>query len=130
MTANVESSHRHHDQHPPEPEEDKLPYGKLAWVSVLALASFVIGGLWSTWILYRPNHTLIPEGLEPRAAQVGSAEIGIVDQKMFEQEHRAQVLRQEQRSRLNGYGWVDRQQKIIHMPFERAMQDLAAENKQ
>ena len=35
-------------------------------------------------------------------------------------------LQQEEDARLSGYGWVDRRQRLVHIPIERAM-DLAAE---
>ena len=47
------------------------------------MIAFAIGGLWATYILYRPNQTLIPENRPPHPADEGKAEIGIVDQRLF-----------------------------------------------
>jgi hypothetical protein len=112
---------------PVEPEEDVLPYGKLALVSALALAAFTVGGLWSTWILLRPSHTLHPELRDPLPAQVGKPEIGMVDQRMFPLERQAEVKRAEHQRRLTSYGWVNREAKVIHIPIEQAMDELAKE---
>ena len=35
-------------------------------------------------------------------------------------------LRAREQARLDGYGWVDRQQGLVHIPIERAMEMLAA----
>jgi hypothetical protein len=121
------SSHSHSDNPPaPEPEEDKLPYGRLVVVGLMALAAFAVGGLWSTYILYRPSRTLIPDVTGPMPPQVGQAEIGIVDQKLFAHELRAEEKRQIQLQRLNGYGWTNRDAGIIHIPINQAMDELAA----
>ncbi len=110
---------------PLEPEEDKLPYGRLAIVAALALGAFVLGGLWSTYLLYRPTRELLPEDHLVPAREIGKAEVGIVDQRLFAHERDAQRTRREQEDRLHSYGWVDRSAGLIHIPIEQAMSHIA-----
>ncbi|MBI3182775.1 MAG: hypothetical protein HYZ28_11610 [Myxococcales bacterium] len=107
-----------------EPEPDRLPTGKLALIALATIVFLGLGSLASGWMLYRAAGSLgQPEGAP--AASVGRAEVGIVDQRLFAQEKRAQELRLEQRQRLESYGWVDRDGGVIHLPIERAMQLVA-----
>ncbi len=110
-----------------EPEEDRLPYARLVWVSVFALAAFTVGGLWSTWLLYQPTRQLNPERHLAPASEEGKPEVGMVNQRLFAHERRAALLRTDQEARLRSYGWVDRRSGVIHIPVERAMQLLLEE---
>jgi hypothetical protein len=107
---------------PPEPEEDRLPYGRLLGISLMALAAFAVGGLWSAYILYRPTRELVPERHLPQPPELGRPEIGIVNQRLFVNDLRAEQERLEQTRRLHSYGWVDRKSGVIHIPIERAME--------
>jgi hypothetical protein len=110
----------------PPPEEERLPYGKVALVGFASLALFAGAVLWARSILRDETRAALPQGEAP-APRVGQAEIGIVDQRMFELEGRAEHLRREQLQRLGSYGWVDRDGGIIHIPISRAMDEVAAE---
>jgi hypothetical protein len=58
--------------------------------------------------------------------ELGSAEIGIVDQVPFEGDQRLQKWKTERALWLTSYGWVDRARGIAHMPIERAMDEIVA----
>jgi hypothetical protein len=55
---------------------------------------------------------------------MGEAEISDVNQRPFALEDEAPRLRAEQAARLESYGWVDRNAGIIHVPIERAMEQV------
>jgi hypothetical protein len=55
-------------------------------------------------------------------AEAGQRKIGIVEQQLFENANRAEAVRRKQLERLGSYGWVDRDQGIVHIPVEEAME--------
>jgi hypothetical protein len=105
------------------PEEERLPYGRLVAVLIATLVIFSGAVLWARSILVGESGRVLPTGGAP-AREVGEAEIGIVDQEMFDRESRAERLRQEQRRHLDSYGWMDRDAGVIHIPIQRAMDEV------
>ncbi|MFZ5468899.1 MAG: hypothetical protein ACOZIN_05615 [Myxococcota bacterium] len=105
---------------PAEPE--RLPWGRMALLGVVSLVVFAAGVAWAAWILYVPTGSLVPsrEARLPLGAR--THEVGIVDQRLFEQERTAEALGERKRERLSSYGWVDRNKGLIHVPIELAMQ--------
>jgi hypothetical protein len=116
------------DPTPLPPEPDRIPWGMVSVVTVVTLVVFLVGVAWATGILVAQTGWVRPV-LDPVPAGIGQATVGIVDQRIFEQELRAEQLMQEQRRRLTGYGWVDRPQQLIHLPVERAMDLILEENR-
>ena len=111
---------------PPLPEETPLPFGTIALVSLATLAFFAVCVYFAD--LIRQHHNEETAGnVAPLPAKAGQAEIGIVDQPMFELERRAEDERQARLQRLSSYGWVDRERALIHIPIERAMEQVLAE---
>jgi hypothetical protein len=45
---------------------------------------------------------------------------------LFEGDHRLADWRAERATRLNGYGWVDRSKGIVHIPIEKAIDEVIA----
>ena len=95
-------------------------------VGVIALVVFGAAVAWSARILDRTTRTLSPSGPLPVGKEIGKAEIGIVDQTPFETTRGAERYRREQLKRLNGYGWVDPKKGIIHVPIDKAIEELLA----
>ena len=110
--------------HPPE--EERLPFGALAAVTLGALVLFTGAVFWARGILHDETRAALPHGEAP-ATQVGRPEIGIVDQNLFELEGRAEHLRREKLQRLGSYGWVDQDAGVIHVPITRAMDEVVTE---
>jgi len=110
---------------PPEPEE-RLPFGKIAAVGIAAVVLFSGAVAWAKHMLAVETRAALPHGEAP-ATRVGQDEIGIVDQKMFELEGRAERLRRDQLQRRDSYGWVDQDAGIIHIPIQRAMDETVQE---
>jgi hypothetical protein len=117
------STHEHFEQ---EPEDFKGP--RLVLIAAVTLLIFAIAVLWSTKIWRertRDNQPTRPE--MPR--ELGSPEIGMVDQLPFEQNVQWPKLREDKLRRLSTYGWVDKQKGTVHIPIEKAMEQVIAEGR-
>ncbi|HXT96420.1 MAG TPA: hypothetical protein VN853_08970 [Polyangia bacterium] len=121
------SSHGTSNEHPPGHEsEDAIDYKKVIGVGVASLFFFFLGTVWAVKILHHETNKAHATTGVPRTPDLGRAEIGIVDQVLFEGDHRLATWRAERSARLNGYGWVDRSKGIVHIPIERAMDEVAS----
>ncbi|GHG77483.1 hypothetical protein [Comamonas sp. JC664] len=108
---------------PPPPEHRSLPGRRLvavgcAWLAVVGVALLVIR--WS-------EHRFIPWVPAPLPSELGRAEVADVNQRPFSLEDGAPRLRAAQQARLRGYGWVDRDAGVIHVPAERALEQVLAD---
>jgi len=108
---------------PSDPE--RLPIGKILAVATIAAVVFGLSVLWAERTLRAESRTTEPALIPP---EVGRSQIGMVNQRLFELHQEAIKKRAEQERRLNSYGWVDRDKQIIHLPIERAMEQMAAES--
>lgn len=105
------------------PEDERLPVGKIAVVSVVTLVAFAIGILWTVQIMHAVEDANEASfGPRVEASEIGKAEIGIVDQQLFAVERRAADFAQIKLQSLQSAGWVSRKEQIVHIPIERAMQ--------
>jgi hypothetical protein len=107
---------------PPPAQHDRLPSLRIlavggGWMVIIALS--VLGVRW--W-----QGMSMPAVRAGAPAQMGASEIAIVNQRPFALENEAPLLRAEQGARLESYGWVDRRAGVIHMPVERAMEQVLA----
>jgi hypothetical protein len=125
-----EPSHSTEHLPPPEAQADEHVAGyKIVAVGVIALAVFAAAVAWSARILDRTARTLSPSGPLPVGKEIGKPEIGIVDQVPFETTRAAERYRREQLQKLNSYGWVDQRKGIIHVPIEKAIEEVLAEQR-
>jgi hypothetical protein len=123
-----EPSHSTEHLPPPEAQADEHVAGfKIVAVGVISLIVFGAATVWSARILDRTSRKLSPSGPLPVGKEIGKPEIGIVDQTPFETTRGAEQYRREAMERLNGYGWVDRQKGIIHVPIDKAIDQLLSE---
>ena len=90
----------------------------LSALGALLLLAAAIGGLQAVYYWQVPvQHYPAPETFpQPRVAPAEADELRQLEAK--------------QQSRLEGYRWVDRQQGLVQIPIERAMQLLAQQGKQ
>jgi hypothetical protein len=100
-------------------EEDRISTGPILWVGIGSLVVFFLASLAATGYLHlrvgeRPALPLPPE--------VGASKIGMVEQQLFEVSFRGEREREAKLDRLGSWGWADREQGILHMPIERAME--------
>jgi len=123
-----EPSHSTEHLPPPEAQADEHVAGfKIVAVGVIALLVFGAATVWSARILDRTARTLSPAGPLPVGKEIGKPEIGIVDQTPFETTRGAETYRREALQRLNSYGWVDPQKGVIHVPIDKAIDEMLAE---
>lgn len=130
IQAGPGAPHEDRSGDPPE-EPEALPYRQLALIGVIVLGVFGVGIVWSTTIL---NETAKEQ--RPTGAPIGDVpremfqyEVGIVNQRMFELDNRAEQKRADQLKRLHSWGWADGERKLAHIPIERAMELMVAEQK-
>lgn len=107
---------------PGPPQHDRLPSKRIFGLGIgwLVLVALVLLGV--RWWEVKSE----PKEKAPRPALMGESEIGIVNQRPFALEDQAPNLRAEQGARLGSYGWVDRSAGVIHVPIERAMEQVLA----
>ncbi|WP_224366348.1 hypothetical protein [Hyalangium versicolor] len=108
---------------PSPPQHDRLPSRLIIGVGVGWLVLVVLVLFAVRWWEGRS----LPSEKAGVPARMGEAEIGDVNQRPFALEDAAPRLRAEQGARLETYGWVDRGAGIIHVPIERAMEQVLAE---
>ena len=120
-----EPSHSTEHLPPPEAQADEhVASFKIVAVGVIALVVFGAATVWSARILDRTARTLSPAGPLPVGKEIGKPEIGIVDQTPFETTRGSEKYRREALQRLNSYGWVDPQKGVIHVPIDKAIDQL------
>jgi hypothetical protein len=103
---------------PLPPEDDRVPVEKIVLAAGGALLLFTIAGLYA-WQMVQaagPTADIPPE--------LGRDEIGSVIQRPFALEQNAAQLKEQQRRQLSGYGWVDHRRQLIHIPIDRAIDEL------
>jgi hypothetical protein len=108
-------------------DPERLPMKKVVAVALGAFLIFGLSVLWADDILGLQTKRLLPDGPAPAPSQVGKSQVGMVNQLLFELQTEAANKREEQLKRLDSYGWVDRDQQIIHVPIRSAMEQMAAE---
>ena len=97
------SSHSHdtHDSHPPgHKSEDQIDFTKVIAVGVVSLIVFALGTIWAVAILHHETAKVQASTGVSRYPDLGKAEIGIVDQVLFEGDHRLATWRADLLSRL------------------------------
>ncbi|WNG62342.1 hypothetical protein F0U59_52340 [Archangium gephyra] len=112
------------------PERDQRPVSGWRVSGVLAGAliifTFFVVAAWAQ--LQQREKNLSPAG-PTQPQQLGKAELNIVNTGLFELDTRAEDEKAEQRKRLHGYGWVDRDAGVVHIPIERAIERVVGEQR-
>ena len=123
-----EPSHSTEILPPPEAQaEEAVATGKVLLVGIVSLIVFAGAAWWSTGIWRETRNRLEPTGPIAPGAEIGKPEIGIVDQPPFETVRTAERTRAEQLRQLQSYGWIDRDKGVIHVPIDKAMDQLVRE---
>lgn len=127
MTTDLHSRTSSDDPHGKQ-SEDAIDFRKVIAVGVVSLVIFAIGTVWAAAILRHETakNEAAAGGAASPPAQIGQAEIGIVDQVPFISDHRLEIWRAEKTAHLNGYGWTDRAKGIAHVPIDKAMDAVAS----
>ncbi len=131
-----------HNAHPPDAhahgghahdttatQAENLPIGKVITVGLVSLLVFAVGSVWALEIRSATIASMNPSGAIGLPQNFGAEEQGIVDQIPFELNHWVKDDRAASKKQLHGYGWVDRQAGVIHIPIEHAIELQLAEQK-
>ena len=115
------SSTHNNDEHG---SDDQIDFGKVIAVGLISLITFALGTVWAVSIFHRETARAHATQGPRREPTLGQKEIGIVDQVLFEGDHRLADWRAERKSHIEGYGWIDRSKGIAHIPIEKAMDEV------
>jgi hypothetical protein len=114
-----------HNNHDDNESGDAIDFTKVILVGIGSLVLFAGGTIWAVTIFHRETaraHATTGPARTP--VMLGQPEVGIVDQVLFEGDHRLADWRAERKARLNGFGWVDRSKGVAHIPIEKAMDEV------
>jgi len=117
-------NHTHHGAGADNGADDQIDFKKVIAVGLISLVTFALGTIWAVNILHRETARAHATTGVTRQPMLGKSEIGIVDQVLFTGDHRLADWKAERAARLNGYGWVDRSKGIVHIPIEKAMDEV------
>jgi hypothetical protein len=114
-------------------EEDHILTWKIVQVGVISLAIFIVGGIWSWRIQVAVTNEFAPDGPAPIPALITpdkdhktAYEIGIVNQRLFEQDTRAEEKIRAQQQALEN-GWADKPGVVVRPTIAQAMNQIIAE---
>lgn len=108
-------------------EEDHLVLSKVIQVGVISLVIFIVGGIWAWRIQVATENDILKDGPAPRPPAMGQYEIGIVNQRLFQQDfHAEQKIGDQQQALQKGTG---EGAAAGHMPIDQAMERVISEAK-
>ena len=116
-----------HGSENPALEGDGIDIKKILLVGGGSLAIFALSAVVAYIILRHDTAAFDERGRPPVPAYIGKDEIGIVDQPEFEGDHRLEEWKAVKQQRLNHYGWVDRKKNLIHIPIDKAIDQVVSE---
>jgi hypothetical protein len=117
----MSNPHSHDDD---QSSGDEIDFTKVILVGVGSLVLFALGTIWAVAIFHRETARAAATTGAYRQPVLGQSEIGIVDQALFEGDHRLADWKADRKSHLDGYGWVDRSKGLAHIPIEKAMDEV------
>lgn len=106
--------------------DDQIDFFKVILVGVLSLLVFAGGTVWAVAIFRRETARAQTVSGPTHRPVLGATEIGIVDQVLFEGDHRLADWRADRKARLEGYGWVDRSKGVAHIPIDKAIDEVVS----
>jgi hypothetical protein len=106
----------------PIQEEDRVAVGKIIVIAIISLAIFGVGVVWSVSIQRDQMGSIVSKSNPAGPAMAGAPEVGIVYQWPFNLSQYANEKAEITKGRLEHYGWVDKNAKIVHIPIEQAME--------
>jgi len=116
------SSNHDNDEHG---SDDEIDFTKVIAVGLASLVLFALGTVWAVAIFHRETaRAHASTGPSRVPVMLGQPEVGIVDQVLFEGDHRLADWRAERKAHLDGYGWIDRSKGVAHIPIDKAMDDV------
>jgi hypothetical protein len=107
--------------------EEDVDMKKVVVVGVVSLAIFALSAV-IAWFILRADvaHLEATQGRPLPPSEIGKDEIGIVDQPDFSADHRLEEWKAAKKQRLGSYGWAGGDRKRIHIPIDRAMDEVVS----
>jgi hypothetical protein len=105
----------------PVQEEDRIAVGKIVIVAIVSLAIFGVGVVWAVSIQRDQMGSIVSKSNAAPAAMAGAPEVGIVYQWPFVLSQYANEKAAATKGRLERYGWVDKNAKVVHIPIDQAI---------
>jgi hypothetical protein len=105
-------------------DDDGVDIKKILLIGGISLAIFAISAFIAYLILRSEAKKEDAMGRPPPPSEIGKDEIGIVDQLDFSVDTRLDQWKAAKRKRLESYGWVDRGKGLVHIPIEKAMEQV------
>ena len=111
-----------------EPEADAPAVRKAIIAVAIAFVVFAIGVTAFVSLLRHDQRVLA--GATVPAEMLDRAEIGIVNQRLFDVDARTPLRLEAERRRLGEWGWADKKSGLIREPIDVAIQQIIDEAKQ
>lgn len=112
----------------PVQEADQVPTRKLVWLMAATVAATFACLLW-VWLVMKPFERADRGTGAPLRAirgEVGGVNATPVDQTLFSERTAYSAARlDQQRAKLESYGYVDKDKGTVHIPIARAMELVA-----
>jgi hypothetical protein len=122
------STSGHGSSHPSSLDDDGIDIKKILMIGGLSLSIFAISAVIAYFMLRSHVTDYEAKGLPAVPAMVGKDEIGIVDQPVFSTDRRLEEWKAAKQHRLGSYGWVDRKKNLIHIPMDKAIDQVVTES--
>lgn len=110
-----------------EQEDDVLPGRAITAVALVTIVIAVALSYWAYALLRSDERALRPSGVFPEADLPRPTEVSGVEQEAFGLRSQAERTEEPARQRLGSYGWVDRDEGVVHVPIDRAIDLYVAE---
>lgn len=109
-------------------DDDGIDIKKIVIIGGGSLAIFAISALVAYLILRSDSAAYDEQGRPPAPTLLGKDEIGIIDNVEFANDKRLEQWKAAKQQRLNGYGWVDKKKGLIHIPIDKAIDQVVSES--
>ncbi|OJT26936.1 hypothetical protein BO221_02700 [Archangium sp. Cb G35] len=114
-------------------EEDHIGTAKVIQVGVVSLVIFIVGGIWAWRLQVATTQEFVPEGPAPIPALITpdkdgrtAYEVGIVNQRLFQQDTHAEEKIASQQKALES-GWADEPGVVARPTISAAMDQVISE---
>jgi hypothetical protein len=99
--------------------EDVVP--PYIFALIFATVVIILFGIGWSWLIYHDQSAALGGFPKPLQLEQAPREISGINQTLILHDRYGQRLRQQQTERLEGFGWIDRDKGIVHIPIDEAM---------